>query len=51
MRGRNYVIPEDIQELSHDVLRHRLALSYKAEAKDLSSDDLISTIIDQVPVA
>jgi MoxR-like ATPase len=51
MRGRDFVTPEDIQELSHDVLRHRLALSYKAEAKDLSSDDLITMIIDQVPVA
>lgn len=51
MRGRDYVIPEDIQELAPDVFRHRLALSYKAEAKDLSSDDLITSILDKVSIA
>lgn len=51
LRGRDYVIPEDIQSLAHDVLRHRCALSYKAQAKGLNSDDIIEQIINAVPVA
>lgn len=47
---RDYVIPEDIQQLAFDVLRHRLVLSYDAEADGISSDDVIAELIQKVPV-
>jgi len=46
---RDYVSPEDIQEIAHDVLRHRIVLSYDAEADGISSDDVISQLIEKVP--
>jgi MoxR-like ATPase len=48
--GRNYVIPEDIRALAPDVLRHRLVLTFEAEAEDLDSDALITRILDAVEV-
>ena len=48
--GRDYVAPEDIQNVAHDVLRHRLVLSFEAEAQNVTSDNLIDTLIEQVPV-
>lgn len=50
LRSRGYVIPEDVRAVCHDVMRHRLGLSYEAEANDISSDDVISEIVDKVPV-
>lgn len=50
LRGRGYVIPEDVRAVCHDVMRHRLGLSYEAEAGDISADDVISEIVDKVAV-
>ena len=49
MQGRNYAIPEDIKKIAGDVLRHRIILSYEAEASNITPDILIKNIINQVP--
>ena len=48
--GRDFVLPEDIKAVAHDVLRHRLVLSYEASADGITSDDLISKILALMPV-
>ncbi len=48
--GRNYVTPHDIKSLAPDVLRHRVVLTYEAEAEGKSVDDIIRQILDNVPV-
>lgn len=50
LQGRDYVAPEDIQAMAHDVLRHRLILSYEAEADGINSDKFIDELIRIVPV-
>ena len=50
MQQRDYVIPQDVKDVAHDILRHRLAISYRAEAESISSDDLLDQILSQVPV-
>ncbi|MCM1483377.1 MAG: MoxR family ATPase [Muribaculaceae bacterium] len=50
LRQRGYVIPEDIRAVSHDVLRHRIGLSYEAEANNITADEIISEILDKVEV-
>ncbi|MBN2109210.1 MAG: MoxR family ATPase [Deltaproteobacteria bacterium] len=50
LQGRGYVIPQDIKTIGPDVLRHRVILSYEAEAEDLTSDDIIARIFDNVEV-
>lgn len=50
MQHRGYVIPEDVRAVILDVLRHRIGLSYEAEAENISSEDLISQIINEVEV-
>lgn len=50
LRGRGYVIPEDVRAVCHDVLRHRIGLSYEAEANNISADEIISGILDKVIV-
>lgn len=50
IKHRAYVIPEDIRAVCYDVLRHRIGLSYEAEAQDLTSDDLIQEILNKVEV-
>lgn len=50
LKGRGYVIPEDVRAVSHDVLRHRIGLSYEAEANNIDADEIISEILDKVPV-
>ncbi len=47
---RGYVIPEDIRAIAYDVLRHRIGLSYEAEANELTSDDVIKEILNRVEV-
>jgi len=47
---RDYVAPEDIQEMAFDVLRHRLILSYEAEAEGMTTDDVIKELIARIPV-
>jgi len=50
LHGRNYVTPHDIQSMAHDVLRHRVAVSYEAEAEGKSAEDLIQKILDTLLV-
>ena len=51
LQGRNYVSPEDIQAVVFDTLRHRILLSFEAEAEGLTSDDVIRELIKRVPVS
>ncbi len=50
LRSRGYVIPEDVRAVCHDVLRHRIGLSYEAEANNITTDDIISEILDKIEV-
>jgi MoxR-like ATPase len=50
VRGRGYVIPEDVKELAPDVLRHRIIPTYEAEAEEITTDALIARLLDRVPV-
>lgn len=50
LQGRNHVQPSDIRSLAPDILRHRIALSYKAEAQNIDSDQLIEQILAQVAI-
>jgi len=50
LRRRGFVIPEDIKELAPDVLRHRLILSYEAEAEELTTDDVVKRVLEGVEV-
>jgi MoxR-like ATPase len=50
MNSRGYVIPEDIQEIAYDVLRHRIILSYEAEAEGITSDAIIEKILAKIKV-
>ncbi len=51
LRGSDFVVPDDVKAVLHDVVRHRIAISYRAEAEGLNSDDLIDRIVATVPVA
>jgi len=50
LRGRDYALPADARELAHDVLRHRIVLSYEALADDVSADDLLDPLLASVPL-
>jgi|TARA_B100001059_G_scaffold75625_2_gene73193 MoxR-like ATPase len=50
IQRRGYVIPEDIRSICHDVLRHRIGLSYEAEAENISSEDIITEILNTVEI-
>lgn len=50
LQGRGYVIPEDVRSVCHDVLRHRIGLTYEAEANNIGSDEVITDILDKVVV-
>ena len=50
IKRRGYVIPEDIRSLAHDVLRHRIGLTYEAEAENLTSEDIINEILNTIEV-
>ncbi len=50
MQGRAFVIPEDVKTVGHDVLRHRILITYEAEAENLTSDDVVSALLDNVAV-
>jgi len=50
IKRRGYVIPEDVRAVCHDVLRHRIGLSYEAEANNLTSEEIISEILNKVEV-
>ncbi len=50
MQGRGYVTPQDVKSIAYDVLRHRIIVTYEAEAEEKSSEDLIKRILDTVEV-
>lgn len=50
LQGRGYVIPEDVRAVCHDVLRHRIGLTYEAEANNIDADEVITNILDKVVV-
>jgi MoxR-like ATPase len=50
IKRRGYVIPEDVRAVAHDVLRHRIGLTYEAEASNTTSDEIISKILNKVEV-
>jgi len=50
LRRRAYIIPEDIRAVSKDVLRHRIGLSYEAEAENISADQIIDEILNAIPI-
>ena len=50
IQRRGYVIPEDVRTLSYDILRHRISLTYEAEAENLSTEDIITQILNSVEI-
>ncbi len=50
LKGRGYVVPQDVKDLAYDVLRHRILLSYEAEAEEITSEQIIATVLDRLPV-
>lgn len=50
LRQRGYVVPEDVRAVCHDVMRHRIGLTYEAEANNITADEVISTILDKIEV-
>ena len=50
MHGRAYATPQDVKEIAHDVLRHRILLTYEAEAENVTSDTIIDKILSTIPV-
>jgi len=50
LRGRTYVVPEDVKAMAPDVLRHRVLLTFEAEAEDVTSDEVIAKILEAVAV-
>jgi MoxR-like ATPase len=50
MRGRSYVLPQDVLDMAIDVMRHRMVLSYEALSDNVSSDDLLQKVFDRIPI-
>jgi MoxR-like ATPase len=50
IKRRGYVIPEDVRAVCHDVLRHRIGLTYEAEAENVKVEDIINEILNTVEV-
>ncbi len=50
LQGRGYVVPQDVKDMALDVLRHRVIITYEAEAEDKSADDVVRTLLEHVPV-
>jgi len=50
LRGRAYATPQDVKEVAYDVMRHRIILTYEAEAEEVSSEDIITRILNEIPV-
>jgi MoxR-like ATPase len=50
LRGRGYVVPEDVKEIAHDVLRHRILLTYEAEAENVTAETIVERILERVEV-
>jgi MoxR-like ATPase len=50
LAGRGYVVPEDVKDVAPDVLRHRVLLSYEAEAENVTSDQVVKRLLERVEV-
>ena len=50
LRGRGYVVPEDVKEIARDVLRHRILLSYEAEAENVGPATIVDRVLERVEV-
>jgi len=50
VRGRNYVLPQDVSDMALDVMRHRLVLTYEALSDNVNSDDILKKILDRIPL-
>ena len=50
IKRRGYVIPEDVRAVCHDVMRHRIGLTYEAEAENITTEDIITEILNTVEV-
>lgn len=50
LRRRGYVIPEDVRNICHDVLRHRIGLTYEAEAENVTQEDIVNSVLNKVEV-
>ena len=50
IKRRGYVIPEDVRAVVHDVLRHRIGITYEAEVENITSEDIINKVLNQVQV-
>ena len=50
VRGRNYVLPQDVLDMALDVMRHRLVLSYEALSDNVTSDEILTRILDRIPI-
>lgn len=50
IKGRGFVTPQDVKSIAHDVLRHRMHITYEAEAEGLDQDQLVDRLLDQLPV-
>ena len=48
IKGRAFVIPEDVKEIAKDVLRHRIGLSFEAEAEEVTQDDIVNKILAKI---
>ena len=51
LQGRDYVSPDDVQSVAYDTLRHRILLSFEAEAEGIDADHIINELIQRVPVS
>ena len=50
LQGRGFVTPEDIKQVAPDILRHRVVVSYEAEAEEITSTDIVQRVLDQIEV-
>jgi MoxR-like ATPase len=50
LRGRGYVVPEDVKEIAKDVLRHRILLTYEAEAENITTETIVDRVLERVEV-
>jgi len=50
LQGRGYVTPQDVKSIGADVLRHRIIVTYEAEAEDVTPDQVVKSVFDGVPV-
>ena len=51
MLGKDFVSPDDVKAMAHDVLRHRLVVSYDGEISGVTADDVIDKLLELVPIA